>query len=224
MTAPVLVVVVVTGGVLVVVLLLLLVVARKKPSREAAPAELDAHLYELRGLILDTPDKPLASPTARENAIKAILNGLPASVRTSVLQGALHPDEMHRIVNLFSTVQELAPHLPADLRASARLWFLTTLEEALKEAERRRKADWKAKRLAEADPRWGSDVAERLVAKELWVGETEEQVLFSFGKPAAVEESVLKTKTKRVFKYDPQPRGFGLKIRFDNGKVVGWDR
>lgn len=222
MTALVLVLVA-AGGVLVV-LLLLLVLARRKPPREAAPAQLDTLLVELRGLVLDTPAKPPPSRTARESAIKAILDGLPSPVRASLMQGNLHPYETHRIVNLFATVQELAPHLPGDLRASAPLRFIATLEEALKEAELRREAAWKANRLAEADPSWGSEVAERLVAKELWVGETEEQVIFSFGNPAAVEESVLKTKTKRVFKYAPQSRGFGLKIRFDDGKVVGWDR
>ncbi len=219
-----LVVVAVCGVLLVVVLLVLLAVARKKPSRHAAPAELDALLVEVRGLVLNTPNKAPASRTAREGAIKAVIDGLPSSIRASLIQGNLHPDEAHRIVNLFATVQELAPHLPGDLRVSAPLRFIATLEEALKEAELRREAAWKARRLAEADPSWGSEVAGRLVAKELWVGETEEQVIFSFGKPAAVEESVLKTKTKRVFKYHPQPRGFGLKIRFDNGKVVGWDR
>lgn len=219
-----LVVVAVFGVLLVVVLLVLLAVARKKPSRHATPAELDTLLVELRGLVLDPLARSAPSSTACENAIKAVLAGLPSPIRTRVLQAALHPDQTHRIVNLFATVQELAPDLPGDLRVSAPLRFLTTLEEALKEAELRREAAWKAKRLAEADPSWGSEVAERLVAKELWVGETEEQVIFSFGKPAAVDESVLKTKTKRVFKYAPQPRGFGLKIRFDNGKVVGWDR
>lgn len=222
MTALVLVLVV-AGGALVA-LLLLLVLARKKPSRHAAPAELDTLLHELRCLVLEPPDRPPPSRMARESAIRAILDGLPSSARTSLIQAALHPDQTHRIVTLFATVQELAPHLPGDLRVSAPLRFIATLEEALKEAELRREAAWKARRLAEADPSWGSEVAERLVAKELWVGETEEQVIFSFGKPAAVEESVLKTKTKRVFKYHPQPRGFGLKIRFDNGKVVGWDR
>lgn len=67
------------------------------------------------------------------------------------------------------------------------------------------------------------EIARCLMKGILWQGETAEQVRESLGEPADIDEKVLKTKTKEVWKYRPTARnGFGLKITLDDGVVTGW--
>ena len=50
-------------------------------------------------------------------------------------------------------------------------------------------------------------------------------VVEALGPPVDVSERVLKTKTTRVYKYQPLARGrFGLKVTIENDVVVGWDK
>lgn len=69
-----------------------------------------------------------------------------------------------------------------------------------------------------------TEIAERIINKMFWVGQTSEQLQDSLGKPIDIDENVLKTKKKETWKYcQKSANRFGLKIRVENGIVVGWD-
>jgi uncharacterized membrane protein len=58
-----------------------------------------------------------------------------------------------------------------------------------------------------------------------WQGQTEEQLIDSLGKPVLIDRSVLKTKTKDVWKYHKKTaKRFGLRIIVENGTVIGWEK
>ena len=68
------------------------------------------------------------------------------------------------------------------------------------------------------------EIARRMMKGEVWQGETREQLLESLGKPADIDQKVLKTKCKEVWKYRPTGKNrFGLKVTLDDGIVVAWD-
>ncbi len=55
-------------------------------------------------------------------------------------------------------------------------------------------------------------------------GMTREMVEASLGKPADVDEVVLKTKAKLEMKYNPKGRNrFGTRVRLEDGHVIGWE-
>ena len=59
---------------------------------------------------------------------------------------------------------------------------------------------------------------------EFWVGQTAQQLRESIGDPVDIDQKVLKTKKKEVWKYFPQgKRRYGLRITLENDEVVGWD-
>lgn len=110
---------------------------------------------------------------------------------------------------------------------------------AAQEAERRRAWELEQQRLAsdqalrqqQEAARWqhlvgrfGEENARRIVARDLWVGASEEMVIDMFGPPNDVSEKVLKTKTKRVLRYDSIGGPRGLKVKLDDGIVAGWDK
>lgn len=69
-----------------------------------------------------------------------------------------------------------------------------------------------------------TEIAEKIIQKTIWVGETSAQLLDSLGKPLDIDESVLKTKTKEIWKYYLKGANrYGLKIKVENDIVVGWD-
>ncbi len=69
-----------------------------------------------------------------------------------------------------------------------------------------------------------TELAENIINKMFWVGQTSEQLLDSLGKPIEIDENVLKTKKKETWKYyQKSATRFGLKIKVENGIVVGWD-
>ncbi len=90
------------------------------------------------------------------------------------------------------------------------------------------RAKWEARRqelLETAIRAWGEETALRLRAREVKLGDTEDMVRFAFGEPEAIDEKVLKTKTKRTFKYQALGgRGYAVKIHLDDGEVVGWEK
>lgn len=68
-------------------------------------------------------------------------------------------------------------------------------------------------------------VVEGIMAKTFWQGQTSEQLLDSFGEPLAIDNKVLKTKKKEIWKYDTIARNrYGLKITLENDIVMGWDQ
>lgn len=67
-------------------------------------------------------------------------------------------------------------------------------------------------------------VVDRIMKASIWVGQTTEQLTDAIGRPVDVDEKVLKTKTKEVWKYAPKGRNrYGLRVTVENGVVVGWD-
>jgi hypothetical protein len=68
-------------------------------------------------------------------------------------------------------------------------------------------------------------IARRMMKGVIWQGETREQLLESLGKPVDIDEKVLKTKSKEIWKYRKTARNrFGLKITLDDGVVVAWEK
>ena len=68
-------------------------------------------------------------------------------------------------------------------------------------------------------------LVEALMARRIWQGQTAEQVLDSLGKPHDVDQKLLKTKKKEVWKYHHQGANrYGLRITLDDDHVVGWDQ
>lgn len=69
-----------------------------------------------------------------------------------------------------------------------------------------------------------TELAERLVKKMFWVGETREQLKDSFGDPLDIDQKVLKTRKREIWKYVRKGTNrYGLKFTLDNDIVVGWD-
>ncbi len=68
------------------------------------------------------------------------------------------------------------------------------------------------------------EIARRIMRGVIWQGETQEQLIESLGQPKDIDQKVLKTKTKEIWKYRPTTRQrFGLKVTLDDGVVVGWE-
>lgn len=64
----------------------------------------------------------------------------------------------------------------------------------------------------------------KLMDRSIWVDQTAEQLLDSIGRPSDIDQKVLKTKKKEVWKYYPNGIGrYRLRITLDNDVVVGWD-
>lgn len=100
---------------------------------------------------------------------------------------------------------------------------------ASRQAERRRKEEelerLSAKRemllLKYRDP----DLVDRLMRQTVWQGQTEEQIFDSLGPPLDIDQKVLKTKKKEIWKYNQTGvNRYGLKVTIENGVVIGWDQ
>jgi len=58
-----------------------------------------------------------------------------------------------------------------------------------------------------------------------WESQTQEQLLDSLGQPIDIDQKLLKTKTKEVWKYYHRGANrYGLRITLENGIVVEWDK
>lgn len=68
-------------------------------------------------------------------------------------------------------------------------------------------------------------LVEKLMSKQIWQGQTEEQLLDSLGRPRDIDQNVLKTKVKKTWKYNETGKNrYALKVIIENGQVVGWDK
>lgn len=69
-----------------------------------------------------------------------------------------------------------------------------------------------------------TEVADRIFKKVVWVGETAAQLRDSLGNPLDIDEKVLRTKRKEIWKYIRKGTNrYGLRITVENGEVIGWD-
>ena len=82
---------------------------------------------------------------------------------------------------------------------------------------------WKRERLM---AKYGDEaLVEKLMNGMYWQGQTEGQLLDSLGRPLDIDQKVLKTKTKEVWKYEETGKNrYALKIILEHGEVVGWDQ
>lgn len=68
------------------------------------------------------------------------------------------------------------------------------------------------------------ELVDLLMSGKYWQGQTEEQLRDSLGKPLDIDQKVLKTKTKEIWKYNQTAKNrYALKIILEDGLVVGWD-
>lgn len=68
-------------------------------------------------------------------------------------------------------------------------------------------------------------LVEDLLDETFWQGQTAEQLRDSLGEPLDIDQKVLKTKTKEIWKYQETGKNrYALKITLENGVVVGWDQ
>ncbi|MHC2535267.1 lysozyme inhibitor LprI family protein [Bradyrhizobium diazoefficiens] len=87
-----------------------------------------------------------------------------------------------------------------------------------REEERRRAAE--RQRLV---AKYGAEIADRILARVVWQGMTEEQLLESRGIPADKDYEVRKSVTKATWKYGQTGKNrFSNRIFLENGIVTGW--
>ena len=68
------------------------------------------------------------------------------------------------------------------------------------------------------------EIVNKILNKVVWQGETSEQLFESLGSPQDIDEKVLKTKFKQIWKYNHRGSNrYGLRIIIENNIVVGWD-
>jgi hypothetical protein len=64
-----------------------------------------------------------------------------------------------------------------------------------------------------------------IVTQTIWQGMTVDQLKDSWGEPASVEQKVMKTKVREVFKYKPVGKNrFRDKVTLEDGVITGWDQ
>ncbi|MHB8773000.1 MAG: hypothetical protein ACYC7J_18550 [Syntrophales bacterium] len=111
-------------------------------------------------------------------------------------------------------------------------WHKSTVEKAQR-AEMMRKQqlhseailkEQGARRTALMGKYGDAKVVEAIMTHSYWQGQTSEQLRDSMGHPYDIDEKVLKTKRKEIWKYNPLGANrFGLRITVENDIVVGWD-
>lgn len=69
------------------------------------------------------------------------------------------------------------------------------------------------------------ELVEKLMGGYFWEGQSAEQLIDSLGRPEDIDEKVLKTKKKQVWKYGHEGGNrYRLRITLDNDVVIGWER
>mgnify|MGYP006910072442 FL=1 len=72
--------------------------------------------------------------------------------------------------------------------------------------------------------KYGPDDARLIWEHGLRKGCSVEVLVEAHGQPHAIDEKVLKTKTKLTYKYRPMGANrYGLRVLVENGRVVGWN-
>lgn len=111
-----------------------------------------------------------------------------------------------------------------------RTYWMQAEREYLAEKAAEREAQQKEQRRARIDylmSRNGGDqeLVARIDAGELWIGQTADQLRDAYGEPEDIDEKVMKTKRREMWKYDQVATNrFSTKITLDNGVVVSWDK
>ncbi len=71
--------------------------------------------------------------------------------------------------------------------------------------------------------KYGEEVAERVLAGEVWQGMTDEQLVDSWGSPVEVGREIVRHKSKETWKYGQTGKNrFSNRVYLENGLVIGW--
>jgi len=84
----------------------------------------------------------------------------------------------------------------------------------------------KQKRLAYLRAKYhDEEVVQKIYDGYFWTGQTQEQLRDSLGTPVAIDNKLLKTMTREVWKYQPSGvNRYRLRITVENGRVASWDQ
>jgi uncharacterized protein YecT (DUF1311 family) len=70
---------------------------------------------------------------------------------------------------------------------------------------------------------YGEEQADLIIARQIWQGMTEDQLIESLGAPASKDTEVRRTKTKETWKYGQTGKNrFNNRVFVENGIVTGW--
>lgn len=97
--------------------------------------------------------------------------------------------------------------------------------EAEQDAERQAREAARATRRTELLKKYGDEeLVDRIMSGRIWQGQSAEQLRESIGEPLDVDEKVMKTKRREVWKYHALGGNrFGLRVTLNQSVVVGWD-
>jgi hypothetical protein len=71
--------------------------------------------------------------------------------------------------------------------------------------------------------KYGEEVADRIIARQVWQGMTDEQLTESWGAPVDVGREITRTKVKETWKYGQTGKNrFRQRVSLEDGIVVGW--
>jgi len=84
----------------------------------------------------------------------------------------------------------------------------------------------KNSRYAKLMAKYGDEkLVHALVTQTIWQGMTIDQLKDSWGEPVAVEQKVMKTKVREIYKYKPLGKNrFRDKVTLEDGIITGWDQ
>ncbi|WP_231701977.1 hypothetical protein [Halopseudomonas sabulinigri] len=115
------------------------------------------------------------------------------------------------VVKLFETVGWVIPVAAVVVAIALFIWY---------------QRDKKKRRLTYLREKYDNEeVVQKIFQGYFWQGQSEEQLRDALGPPTDIDNKLLKTKTRDVWKYHHQGGNrFGLRITVENGYVTGWDK
>jgi hypothetical protein len=70
---------------------------------------------------------------------------------------------------------------------------------------------------------YGEEAADRILARQVWQGMTDEQLIESWGLPADKDSEIKRTTAKETWKYNQTGKNrFRDRVYLENGVVIGW--
>jgi hypothetical protein len=69
------------------------------------------------------------------------------------------------------------------------------------------------------------DIVERIMRRRFWQGQTAEQLRDSVGSPVQIDNKIMATRKREIWKYRQTGRNrYALRITLDDDVVIGWDQ